>query len=342
MEYLAFKGLADLHCDGLCSPVFPLHWERVGDTWRAEADDGDVGWGRGIHAGLWDEAATYAHTVFLVVPFWTNDADTDVMVAEAGWRAQRATALRGPYLSYGSDVGFFGDPWDMPEEAAQCILSAWNEGYRQIPAIVVEAAVTLGGAALDEVRARPELARLEPFLPVHLNAEELATLMARAVRARFGPEEMIPLGGPQAVGDGLWDMLSRRLAARMPLRTLREAAQLVKGDDPRAACCLIAAAGRSIRPYAHDELTELLALAQEGIELLPPKDVGLWGHEAWFVRDVVALAARQIADSGTLSEARALDELLKDRPVMHRNVRDLVGEPHLVKPAGTTAGARLS
>lgn len=132
MEYIAFKALLPQPDGTLESPSYRTVWQPAADgTYRVEAHPGDVEDGHGIFAADWATASDYPGQIYAVVPYWPDSPNADFVLGEDGWRAERACVIAGPFAP---------DPHaqrvNMPKQAAELVLTAYREGYRQIPGIL--------------------------------------------------------------------------------------------------------------------------------------------------------------------------------------------------------------
>lgn len=132
--YLAWKCLDIFPQNVPVSPIYRVRWEGG----RAEAFEGDVEYGFGIHAGTWANAHNYTDKAFLVAPYWDGDGKIDMMLAQDGWRSSRAQIVCGPFNSH---------TLHPPKEAARLIVSA-AASYPQVPGVVAEALLYLSDGDL--------------------------------------------------------------------------------------------------------------------------------------------------------------------------------------------------
>jgi hypothetical protein len=130
MEYIAFKALLRGDGDVLYSPQQLTAWYY---DWGGHpcllTEDMDRGWG--IFAATWGEAAKYGDEIYMVVPYLLSGGDPVVALGSFGWRSSAATVIAGPWHRYDKD-GI--------RQAAESILAYHQNGYRQVPGILVWAA----------------------------------------------------------------------------------------------------------------------------------------------------------------------------------------------------------
>jgi hypothetical protein len=91
----------------------------------------DLDKGEGIHAAIWDEAAKYGVEMYMVVPFLFDGGNPKIALGTYGWRSSAATVIAGPWKR---------DDRDGMRQAAEFILASYQQGYRQVPGILLWAA----------------------------------------------------------------------------------------------------------------------------------------------------------------------------------------------------------
>lgn len=187
MEFYAFKALAN-HEGQLVSPHTNARWQRRAETWYLKAKPGDLERGLGVYAGVWPEAGRYGDQIYLVAPYLPfrkgGQTQADFVLADEGWRSREAAVVAGPWNGRAP----------LPHEAAEMIVAAQRQGYRQVPAVLNGAASVLAeDLELDGVRVAAALDRALSQAGEELSLEEAerAAVEISAIDARLDVEDPV-------------------------------------------------------------------------------------------------------------------------------------------------------
>jgi hypothetical protein len=129
VEFVAFKALRR-YGEVLYSPQQGTPWMYDLQGRPCLVADGLEAY-YGIHAATWDVAAKYGDEIYMVVPYLVDGGDPIIALGTHGWRSSAATIIAGPWARNDRD-GML--------QAAEFILASHQQGYRQVPGILLWAA----------------------------------------------------------------------------------------------------------------------------------------------------------------------------------------------------------